>query len=475
MFLISRGELEGRFDPIYYCNELFGFLKTTQYAVKKISDVAVSLKSGFGAGKQDQEQEGNGIVQIRPTNVGNEGNLKFDKNVYLPLDLLETQQNNLLQKGDVLFNNTNSQELVGKTALFNEDGNFLFSNHITRIRTKNDVLPQFLVLLLNSLHSKKLFYSICTNWNNQSGVGIELLRSLKIPVPPLEIQAKIISIFETAYNSKKQKETEAAQLLASIDGYLLEALGITLPPTSEKKTFFITNSSKISGGRFDPKKYVPENEQLIKSLGNGKYESLPLKDFLLQSVSGDWGIEDAKEGFKKALVIRATEFDNLFNLKLDNSRVKYRFINEIKLEKMDLQVNDLLIEKSGGSENQPVGRIAIITQELADNHSLAFSNFIHKIRVDTARLHSDYLFSFLKTIHNIKITDLMQSQTNGIRNLIMREYLNIQIPLPPLEKQTEIADHISALRSQAKQLQHEAQTELERAKSEVERMILGDE
>ena len=76
---------------------------------------------------------------------------------------------------------------------------------------------------------------------------------------------------------------------------------------------------------------------------------------------------------------------------------------------MDLQVGDLLIEKSGGSENQPVGRIALITTDLVQNYELAYSNFIHKIRIDTTKVSAEYLFDFLKTIHNIKITDLMQS------------------------------------------------------------------
>jgi restriction endonuclease S subunit len=67
----------------------------------------------------------------------------------------------------------------------------------------------------------------------------------------------------------------------------------------------------------------------------------------------------------------------------------------------------------------------------------------------------------------------MQSQTNGIRNLIMKEYFHLKIPIPPPEKQTEIANHISALRTQAKQLQQQAAAELEQAKQQVEQLILG--
>ncbi len=117
MFIVQK--LSGdRFDPLYYRGELFSFLETTKYETRKIKDVIENLKSGFGAGKDDQDQAEKGIIQIRPTNIGTEGNLKFDKNIYLPLELLETQQDNFLQRGDVLFNNTNSQELVGKTRLF---------------------------------------------------------------------------------------------------------------------------------------------------------------------------------------------------------------------------------------------------------------------------------------------------------------------------------------------------------------------
>ncbi|WP_338769871.1 restriction endonuclease subunit S [Bernardetia sp. ABR2-2B] len=446
-----------------------------KYPIRRIKDVILNMKSGFGAGKQDQSQEEGGIIQIRPTNIGNEGNLKFKKNVYLPKEFVESKKDIFLEKGDVLFNNTNSQELVGKTSFFNENGSFMFSNHITRIRVdENKIVPYFLVLLFNSFHRRKIFYSICTNWNNQSGIGAELLRSLKIPIPPLEKQQEIVNLFQNAYQQKQQKEQEAKQLLDSIDDYLMEKLGIELSQSTQTKPFFYTRFSAVQGKRFDPKKYEPNGQKLINSLQSKKYSVIRMKDIITQSVAGDWGIDKDLEGFDKCLVIRATEFDNLYNLKLTNNRVKYRFISQVKLSKMDLQIDDLLIEKSGGSKDQPVGRIAIITEDIYKKHNLAYSNFIHKIRVDSSIINPSYLFVFLKTIHNIKITDLMQSQTNGIRNLIMQEYLSMSIPLPPMEVQNEIATHISSLRSRAKALEKEGKQLLKEAKQEVEKMILGE-
>ena len=67
----------------------------------------------------------------------------------------------------------------------------------------------------------------------------------------------------------------------------------------------------------------------------------------------------------------------------------------------------------------------------------------------------------------------MQSQTNGIRNLIMQEYLHQTAIVPPLQKQQEIVDHIIAIKQQTKVLQEEGNNILGQAKREVERMIIG--
>lgn len=140
--------------------------------------------------------------------------------------------------------------------------------------------------------------------------------------------------------------------------------------------------------------------------------------------------------------------------------------NNIKLGKYDI-----IVEKSGGSDDQPVGRVAIIEEDTYDSVPLSFSNFLMKIRVKN--INPEYLYFFLKTMYNIGVTDSMQSQTNGIRNLIVKEFLEQTVIEPSLAKQQEIANHVSAIRQQAKRLQEEGKAILENAKKEVERMIIG--
>jgi hypothetical protein len=71
-------------------------------------------------------------------------------------------------------------------------------------------------------------------------------------------------------------------------------------------------------------------------------------------------------------------------------------------------------------------------------------------------------------------TTTMQSQTSGIRNLIMRDFLNQPIVLPSLKMQARLVAHIQAIRAQAQQLQLEAAQGLAQAKAQVERLIVGN-
>lgn len=239
---------------------------------------------------------------------------------------------------------------------------------------------------------------------------------------------------------------------------------------------FQTTFQELSGRRFDPKLFDTHSKNLFAAVENAQYPKEPLKNLISHSAAGDWGIDEEAEvkedQYDTCLVIRATEFDNLYNLKLENDRVRHRKIKKDKLKQLDIQPYDLLIEKSGGSPDQPVGRISLLTEDLFENNTLCYSNFIHKIRVDTSRVDPSYLFCFLKTIHNIKITEIMQSQTNGIRNLIMGEYFNQSIVLPKLDKQIEIGKEANRRRFEAQRLSLEANKVLEDARAEIEQMIL---
>ncbi|NQU77185.1 restriction endonuclease subunit S [Candidatus Falkowbacteria bacterium] len=201
-----------RMDPLFYSQRnIYGFLRGTKFKIKFVEDLVEYLQTGFAAGSKNQEADG--VIQIRPTNIDNNGYLKFDKNIYVKGEYVNTRQKDILQKEEILFNNTNSQELVGKTSYFNLDGYYFCSNHITRIKVKEGLNPIYLKLIFNIYQKIGIFYNICTNWNNQSGVNIKLLKTIKIPIPSLVTQNKIVGKVKSHYSYAQTLQKKAREVL----------------------------------------------------------------------------------------------------------------------------------------------------------------------------------------------------------------------------------------------------------------------
>ena len=103
-----------------------------------------------------------------------------------------------LAEGDVLFNNTNSPELIGKSAYIGrENSGLAFSNHMTRIQFLPVLDPRFAAIQLHYLWSMKYFLHRCVKHVNQASVSsTDLAKSVPIVVPPLNEQKRIVAKIE---------------------------------------------------------------------------------------------------------------------------------------------------------------------------------------------------------------------------------------------------------------------------------------
>ncbi|MDP2430493.1 MAG: restriction endonuclease subunit S [Pseudomonadota bacterium] len=216
IFTSQRRELAGwRFDPLFHSFKLWHAIEQATVPHKKLGVCCHTMKTGFAAGGDMQLFDDAGVIQLRPTNINTNREWAFEKNIYLSVALLEERPEDIVQPGEVLFNNTNSQELVGKSVYMGIKGHpFFCSNHMTRIRTIDTELdPEYLTAILNIYQRLKVFFSLCTNWNNQSGVNVELLRQIPIPVPPMSMQIAIAKhIGETRQEAKRLRQQAEAEL-----------------------------------------------------------------------------------------------------------------------------------------------------------------------------------------------------------------------------------------------------------------------
>ena len=173
----------------------------------------------------------------------------------------------------------------------------------------------------------------------------------------------------------------------------------------------------------------------IGKVYNG-FGTFQLKSVLIKNDAGDWGSEPDENAVG---IIRSTNFNN--NGKLDLSDIAYRTLLPQKLEEKSLSPSDILIERSGGSDTQPVGRVGFISDEMAEDN-LAFANFIQRISLDET-VDAKFVYYCLQQMYEMGITASMQFQTTGIRNLDWKFYLKTNLPKPTKEQQTLIANLLS--------------------------------
>ncbi|SHG18323.1 type I restriction enzyme, S subunit [Cnuella takakiae] len=186
----------GRIDALYNQAPIYGGIENTHYPFVPLGIHTQYMQPGFAAGRSDQDETAAGWIQIRPTNIGENRDLVFEKTIRILPNSIKNSEREKIKDGEVLFNNTNSQELVGKSAYFNLERPFFCSNHITRICSKPTLHPVFLTHIFNLYQRRRVFYKYCINWNNQSGINNDLLRRLHIPLPPIEKQKQIAAEIE---------------------------------------------------------------------------------------------------------------------------------------------------------------------------------------------------------------------------------------------------------------------------------------
>ena len=179
----------------------------------KVGELADSIQSGFACGEHNRD--GRGSIHLRPMNITADGQLSLTDVRYVNGTIPHQ-----VQTGDVLFNNTNSAELVGKTTLINQSRGFAFSNHMTRIRCERAIDPAFLALQLNTMFRTGYFQSRCNNHVSQASISSRFLsEEVDVLVPPIPEQRRIVARIEELQSATRSARQALDAVLALLDRY----------------------------------------------------------------------------------------------------------------------------------------------------------------------------------------------------------------------------------------------------------------
>ena len=191
---------------------MFGDIKTNDknWEIKKLGEV---VQTQYGTSKKATSIVGEFPI-LRMNNITYSGEMDYKDLKYIELSDSEKEKF-LLKKGELLFNRTNSKELVGKTGLFNLDIPMAFAGYLIRIKPSNLIHSKFLLFFMNSEFMKKLLYNKAKNIVGMANINAKELEDFSIILPPIELQNKFAEKVEKIEKLKFEieKSIEMAQNL----------------------------------------------------------------------------------------------------------------------------------------------------------------------------------------------------------------------------------------------------------------------
>ena len=260
----------------------------------------------------------------------------------------------------------------------------------------------------------------------QPFVSYDLLNKVAVYAPALSIQHRIASIL-SAYDSLIENNTKRIRLLEKMAENLY-------------KEWFV---------RFR----LPGYEKA--EFGDSKYGKLPntfsivrMNDVFNYYIGGGWGEEEQSDDFpKKASVIRGADFPNVWHY--DVSSCPCRFHKTKNYTARQLKAGDIIMEISGGTSEQPVGRVVLVNRELIDRFEdgrVICASFCKLIRVNKEKVSPYYFYYWMKLLYNTRIIDKFQLQSTGIINFKFESFLRkCDVMLPPKEVMDTFEKQVATL------------------------------
>ncbi|RFM29589.1 hypothetical protein DXN05_00975 [Deminuibacter soli] len=448
MFITNRGEIEGRLDPIFHhplYKQLEEKLKQASSQLDYLSNYIISFDTGKNLPQTDE-----GIPYLRTQNV---------RMIFPTLEdvsyVADTTNIKKTQNGDLLFVRVGVG--VGDCCVISEnEANSAFSDNVIRIKLKPGINPYYVATYLSTYIGRNLFFKGLKG-SGKPVISRENIDAIVLPILSTETQSKIQADIFAATTQYNGKLSEAATMIHKVDFTIAKLIGFEFPEIVDKKTF-VTKISELEN-RIDPHFYLPGFKDLIDNIRQINHAQL---GDVVEFSNETW---NQKDGFENEFpYIEISEID-LTSGKIQN--ISYIPISEAPSRaRMVIRTNDIIVS----STRPHRGAIAFINEQ--QNGFIASTGFAVLRKLLRADISKEYLFYILRT--QICLQQMLQRSSGGSYPAITTEELKkIFIPIPSPEVQQQIVVDIKAFIDKAEALKAEAKQDLEKAKQEIEALILS--
>ena len=379
----------------------------------RLKEITTELKYGTS---EKSSLEGK-IPVLRMGNITTNGTIDYSNIVFSSNE--EDIKEFLLTKGNLVFNRTNSSDLVGKTAIYRGEIPAIFAGYLIKIALLK-VNPEYTNLVMNSSYYRKWCYSVKSDAVNQSNINAEKLSNLLISLPPLAEQHRIVqkieqpfTLVDTIENLKEQLKSDVKRAKNQVLNYAIAGKLTHQDPNDEPAEALLKRIGKTTTTATDtPYEKLPKGWAWCRlgdcfEWGSGGTPKSTIKEYY----DGDipWlVIGDLNDSY-----INGSE-RTITKLGLQNSSAKL------------VPKGTLLIAMYGS-----IGKLGIANRELATNQAIAFAL--------ENEINMKYLFYYLLSIRS-DLNRLGKGATQlNISQTVLKSY---PFPLPPIAEQHRIVEKI---------------------------------
>ena len=428
-----------------------------KWVVAALGDAVGDIRPGFPSGSHNED--GIGVPHLRPMNIDRRGRLTLEQLKYVP-----PASDLRVFRGEVLFNNTNSRELVGKTAPVDLDGEWAFSNHMTRLHPPPGLSYRFLAYQLHYLWEEGYFRLRCTQHVNQASISVRTLaRTVPLVLAPEREQLRIVAALD---ENLERLDSAAAVLMAALTKLGEFRRGVLRRATSGTLVLTEAELAQAEGREYE------SGRELLMRLENEAREQWQAQrrsnetmgvwprsrhaetafqppstlDFAkLPPLSEGWTWARVKQVGEVTLGRqRAPKYHhgthmrpylrvaNVFEDRIDASDVHEMNFSPEEYEVYSLRRGDILLNE--GQSPELVGRPAMFNDEVS---GACFQKTLIRFRAHSGVSASFALLVFRDYLHTRRFRREAKWSTN-IAHLGADRFANMEFPLPPLAEQERI-------------------------------------
>lgn len=162
----------------------------------------LTLKTQYGTSKKAHETDGE-YAMLRMNNISYTGGWDFSSLKYVDLDENELEKY-LVYEGELLFNRTNSKELVGKTAVYRESKPMAYAGYLVKLITNTKGNTEYISAYLNSQHGKATLLNMAKSIVGMANINAEELKNIRINLPPIDVQNDFADIVSRIEKERKK-------------------------------------------------------------------------------------------------------------------------------------------------------------------------------------------------------------------------------------------------------------------------------